>query len=236
MPSQRPEHDTMSAWSSAELREQATVPDDAASAHLSWASKRRRVATVYDTVAGKVSYDQALRNIDNETSELLQGSSNLATNPTNRPTPYPPEEVLFRRRNAPVRYAEHDVYFANERDFPDAGQGVLPDSDLLAAVHGYTSNFYEAVAKRELRGGARPERNVDERSMDETALLAFGILLEEAGREVLGRRGDLVFTEEADTPEASDDDEMTGEASRNTQSRARSTDTSKAKRRKLADP
>ena len=31
--------------------------------------------------------------------------------------------------------------------------------------------------------------------MDETALLAFGILLEEAGREGLGRRGDLVFTE-----------------------------------------
>lgn len=33
--------------------------------------------------------------------------------------------------------------------------------------------------------------------MDETALLAFGILLEEAGREALGRRGDLVFTEGA---------------------------------------
>lgn len=31
--------------------------------------------------------------------------------------------------------------------------------------------------------------------MDETALLAFGILLEEASREALGRRGDLVFTE-----------------------------------------
>lgn len=31
--------------------------------------------------------------------------------------------------------------------------------------------------------------------MDETALLAFGILLEEAGKAVLGRRGDLVFTE-----------------------------------------
>ena len=31
--------------------------------------------------------------------------------------------------------------------------------------------------------------------MDETALLAFGILLEESGREILGRTGDLVFTE-----------------------------------------
>ena len=31
--------------------------------------------------------------------------------------------------------------------------------------------------------------------MDETALLAFGILLEEASREAMGKRGDLVLTE-----------------------------------------
>jgi hypothetical protein len=31
--------------------------------------------------------------------------------------------------------------------------------------------------------------------MDETALLAFGILLEEASRDALGKKGDLVFTE-----------------------------------------
>ena len=42
-------------------------------------------------------------------------------------------------------------------------------------------------------------RIIDERSMDGTALLAFGILLEEASREVLGKRGDLVFTEGSDT-------------------------------------
>lgn len=41
--------------------------------------------------------------------------------------------------------------------------------------------------------------------MDETALLAFGILLEEAGREVLGRRGDLVFTEAAESPSEEED-------------------------------
>lgn len=31
--------------------------------------------------------------------------------------------------------------------------------------------------------------------MDETALLAFGIVLEEAAQEALGYNGDLVFTE-----------------------------------------
>ena len=42
------------------------------------------------------------------------------------------------------------------------------------------------------------EDNLDVRSMDETALLAFGILLEEAARETLGKDGDLVFTEGED--------------------------------------
>lgn len=109
-----------------------------------------------------------------------------------------PEEVLFSRKHAPQRYAEKDIYFAHE-DLPHAGRDVLPDSDLLKAVHGYASHFYEALGRRR-DGGEAPSRRaggrrVDERSLDETALLAFGILLEEAARESLGRNGDLVFTE-----------------------------------------
>ncbi len=107
-----------------------------------------------------------------------------------------PEEVLFRRRGAPQRFAERDIYFAHE-SLPDAGRDMLPDSDMLKAVHGYASRFYEVLGSRS--GGSGCGRGgscyVDERSMDETALLAFGILLEEAGREALGREGDLVFTE-----------------------------------------
>lgn len=104
-----------------------------------------------------------------------------------------PDEVLFRRESAPERYEEFDVYKAHEREVP---RGALPESDLLKAVHGYASDFYGALGRKvRARLG---ERDVDGRSMDETALLAFGILLEEAGREVLGRRGDLVFTEAAD--------------------------------------
>ncbi|KAM5352393.1 hypothetical protein ACJ41O_005116 [Fusarium nematophilum] len=104
------------------------------------------------------------------------------------------------RKDAPERYLEHDIYYAHERDLPRAGQGVLPESDLLKAIHGYTSAFYAARHR-----GHHPSdsRGAAERSMDETALLAFGILLEEAGKEVLGRRGDLVFTEgEDDAPVA----------------------------------
>ncbi|KAH7401856.1 Mnd1 family-domain-containing protein [Phaeosphaeria sp. MPI-PUGE-AT-0046c] len=51
--------------------------------------------------------------------------------------------------------------------------------------------------------------------MDETALIAFGILLEETTREVLGETGDLAFTEAADKDEervlAAGDDEDDGE-------------------------
>lgn len=78
---------------------------------------------------------------------------------------------------------------------------MLPESDLLKAIHGYASAFYNARD-----GGRSGGGGPDERSMDETALIAFGILLEEAGREVLGRRGDLVFTEGQD-----DDDDDDGE-------------------------
>jgi hypothetical protein len=108
---------------------------------------------------------------------------------------------LFRRKNAPVRYAEQDIYWANE-DLPDAGRRNLPDAGLLKSVHGYASRFYEAAAARLGPRCVVGTRIIDERSMDETALLAFGILLEEAGREALGKAGDLVFTEAAMEPKA----------------------------------
>jgi hypothetical protein len=177
-----------------------------------------------------------------------------ATQYSSRDVPYAPDEVLFRRQGAPIRFEENDIYYAHERELPTE-QRVLPDSDLLKAIHSYASQFYDrTTAKRQrqhkaawrrvrpaqaYRLGAnrvnssmakkisrregsndgpmghrlshirrdglsmhRDGRN-DERSMDETALIAFGILLEEAGKEVLGQNGDLVFTEaDMDLPDA----------------------------------
>lgn len=117
-----------------------------------------------------------------------------------------PEEVLFSRTNAPLRYAEKDIYFAHE-DLPDGGRGTLPDSDLVKALHGYASHFYEAMGQRHNRKGRGNTARVDERSMDETALLSVGILLEEAARESLGRNGDLVFTEGVDDDDDNGDDD-----------------------------
>lgn len=53
-------------------------------------------------------------------------------------------------------------------------------------MHAYAADFYHAM-------GGKGE--VSFFSMDETALLAVGILLEEAAGEVLGHRGDMVFVE-----------------------------------------
>jgi len=102
----------------------------------------------------------------------------------------PPEVVLFRRKNAPTRYVESDIYFANEREL----RTELPESDLLKALHCYTSDFYSRASADHGTG--------DYRSMDETALIALGILIEEAARDTLGQTGDLVFTEGEEVQES----------------------------------
>jgi hypothetical protein len=90
---------------------------------------------------------------------------------------------LFRRKNAPTRFVESDIYFANEREL----RTELPDSDLLKALHCYTSDFYSRTTAKDGTG--------DYQSLDETALIALGILMEEAARDTLGQTGDMVFVE-----------------------------------------
>ncbi|KAH7193061.1 uncharacterized protein B0J16DRAFT_316739 [Fusarium flagelliforme] len=188
---------------------------------------KRRIATVYDAVAGKVSYGLGPGPEPEEAQYTPRHPKSIRY--STKDVPLAPDEVLFRRKNAPERYLEHDIYYSHERDLPHGGQGVLPESDLLKAIHAYTSAFYSARNRHNQTTDAKP---VTDRSMDETALLAFGILLEEAGKEVLGRRGDLVFTEGAeDVPD--DGLKPTGDArfigNHDIALRGRS------KRRKLAD-
>ncbi|KAL2111047.1 hypothetical protein VUR80DRAFT_355 [Thermomyces stellatus] len=161
------------------------------------AEPRRRIATVFDAVAGRISTrDDEPLYAQTDDSEPQARSPRVTRHPT-RNVILSPEEALFRRKEAPLRWPHHDIYMAHERDLPDEGRDVLPSSDLLKALHSYASRFYDALG----HGGWREAhfvgtRNINERSMDETALLALGILLEEAGRDVLGERGNMVFTEE----------------------------------------
>nr|CEG05513.1 unnamed protein product [Fusarium clavum] len=188
---------------------------------------KRRIATVYDAVAGKISYGLGPGPEPEDAQYTPRHPKSIRY--STKDVPLAPDEVLFRRKNAPERYLEHDIYYSHERDLPHGGQGVLPESGLLKAIHAYTSAFYSARNRHHQTTDAKP---VTDRSMDETALLAFGILLEEAGKEVLGRRGDLVFTEGAedvpnDGPEPTDDARFIG--NHDIALRGRS------KRRKLAD-
>ena len=92
--------------------------------------------------------------------------------------------MLFRRSGAPVRYVENDIYWA-DKDLKK--EQVLPDTDLLKAVHVYASDYYGRALGT--------QGDVSFKSMDETALLAVGILLEEAATHVLGETGDLALVE-----------------------------------------
>ncbi|TGJ84288.1 hypothetical protein E0Z10_g4500 [Xylaria hypoxylon] len=155
---------------------------------------RRRQASVYDAVAGRVTTTLPIDSYHYHRSRVKHHKRNA---PDSRRDPtLAPEEVLFKRSGAPVRYAEKDIYQAHE-DLPDGGRNILPDSDLLKTIHNYAGHFYRDLPANKQIIRSETREGVSERSMDETALLAFGILLEEASREALGKRGDLVFTEGA---------------------------------------
>ncbi|KAK3328524.1 hypothetical protein B0T19DRAFT_193940 [Cercophora scortea] len=157
------------------------------------ARPRGREINVYDAVAGRVAAHEPLRS-PGGTRVTAPRRISITGFYASYDARLAPEEVLFRKEHAPDRYAENDIYWANE-DLPDAGRHVLPDSDLLKSTHSYASKFYDAMAHRLGPSCLVGSRTIDERSMDETALLAFGILLEEAGREAPGKRGHLVLTE-----------------------------------------
>jgi hypothetical protein len=88
---------------------------------------------------------------------------------------------------------EDEGFDSNDIDFVSS-DARLPESDLLEAIHSYSSHFYaNAVDNR----GSN-----DFASMDETALIAMGILLEELANHSLGETGDLVLVERDDEDES----------------------------------
>jgi len=122
--------------------------------------------------------------------------------------PISADTILYRRKRAPKRNPENDIYFADR--YLDASKDqALPDSDLLKSIHQYASDFYATVplaepvqARRKrneqgelIAGQPRPPRSYDYKSLDGTALIAMGILVEEMARDALGESGHLVFTE-----------------------------------------
>ena len=150
-------------------------------------TSNRQQLTLYDAIAGRATYEGVLshpqppRNANRDTT-----SHSL--------TPIPAEEVLFRLEGAPVRYEENDIYFADRHLDQRNELQRLPDSDLSKALHAYVSDFYAAIGD-----------GVDFVSLDETALLALGILVEEAAGGVWS--DGEVDEERVDESESEDSDE-----------------------------
>ncbi|RAK88383.1 hypothetical protein BO79DRAFT_148614 [Aspergillus costaricaensis CBS 115574] len=145
------------------------------------ARRQKRQATVYDAVAGRVNHHGFLPSVP--FSSKYRDTASSSTRPVR------PEEVLFRRQNAPQRYEENDFYFAHEALPPSC---PLPSSELLEAIHAYSADYYDHAT---IDGGRD-----DYQSMDETALIAMGILMEEMAKESLGETGDMVLVEGEEIP------------------------------------
>lgn len=161
---------------------------------LSWAMNVSIVGST-NTIVGRVN---------------TRGST-LRAHLNNNLKPLTAQQVLFARTGAPTIYAEKiDEYNYAKRAPPNS----IPDGDLLKALHTYSSDFYARMPDprfkdRRSRGDgeesfeamkARLKGCQDFRSMDETALLAMGVLMEEMISESLGETGDLAFVEEGETP------------------------------------
>ncbi|KAF2854598.1 hypothetical protein T440DRAFT_238132 [Plenodomus tracheiphilus IPT5] len=143
----------------------------------------RRKANVYDAVAGRIAQNGFIG---------ISADFKASTQPLR------PDEVLFKQAKAPVRYEETDYYYAHATT---AVQQQLPDGDLLSAIHAYVSKLFSRTAQ--------PGHDRIWRCMDETALIACGIILEEMAREELGATGDLALTEAADVKEEAPTKETT---------------------------
>ncbi|MCJ1350495.1 MAG: hypothetical protein MMC33_000476 [Icmadophila ericetorum] len=159
--------------------------------------KAKKRASVYDAVAGRISSTGFIAKTQFVSKKRDTTSSNTL--------PIPPEDVLLGRKGAPdldeIRPGDTSTDFYERKYWADerlAADQHLPDSDLLKAIHIYAADFYNrATIEKGLK---------DFRSMDGTALLALGILLEEKANEELGEAGDMVFVE------GEEEDRFTGAA------------------------
>ncbi|KAJ5547608.1 hypothetical protein N7513_004842 [Penicillium frequentans] len=136
----------------------------------------RHIASLYDSVAGRVNNNgfvapRPTRYGDTQAS----GGRDLR-----------PEEVLYRHKPKKLEQIVEDEsgYFAHENLPADR---PLPSSEILTAIHAYSSDFYA----NKLRDNGKHNFY----SMDESALLAVGILMEELAKEQLGETGDMALTE-----------------------------------------
>ena len=118
----------------------------------------------------------------------------------------PPGEALFRSSGAPTHYIESGIY---DQEHTLTKDEILPAPDLLKAIHSYSADFYAKTADA--------QADLSYQSLDGSALLALGILLEESCNVMLGGTGDLALLEEKIADEVSKDSSQAPNISSQTQ-------------------
>ncbi|KAI5783533.1 hypothetical protein EDC01DRAFT_209662 [Geopyxis carbonaria] len=91
----------------------------------------------------------------------------------------PADEVLGRRR--------HALQKGNE--YREVKKSCAPGNDIMTAIHRYSMEFYHASGMDDVSNG----------SMDESALLAIGVLLEETIHELLSQSGHMALIDRTST-------------------------------------
>ncbi|KIX00323.1 uncharacterized protein Z518_10462 [Rhinocladiella mackenziei CBS 650.93] len=142
-----------------------TVSGPATADDGSTSAQSVRAISVYDAVAGRA------------------GLNGFLTKDQIHVLPLAPEDFLLRRTTLP----EDLVYRSYDAAGELSGNDRLPESEMVKAIHSYASDFYSSATV--------DKGMYDFRSLDETALLAMGILLEEAVKEALGEGGDMALVE-----------------------------------------
>ncbi|KAI5849988.1 hypothetical protein BZA05DRAFT_65512 [Tricharina praecox] len=160
----------------------------------------RRQATVYDVVASRVNYAGFIKPRRRAPTHTTRNNthahphSHSHSHSHSREQEYrsavarPADEVLSRRLRAPADLSQLQ---------DDGAEGGAPDDELLLAVHQYAADFYDAHGMAE----------VSCRSLDETALIAIGLLLENTIDDLLGAGGHRVLVDKRALEEYHDDDD-----------------------------
>lgn len=102
------------------------------------------------------------------------------------------DEVLARSSHAPLDISP----------FPLEKKPLLPNNELLFAVHQYAADFYTMNG---LLG-------VNQRSFDETALIAVASLLENGCESLLGEKGHLVLVDRELLNEREEEEDGNGDS------------------------
>ncbi|KAJ5145278.1 hypothetical protein N7448_002670 [Penicillium atrosanguineum] len=144
---------------------------------------KRRMATIYDVIARRVGPHGFLkkaraskyRDTTSSTQKCIAPMDHLFKRPVHWNNKVKGEPYLKTDKLPPDNPMDRKMKYPRNR---------FPDNDLLTAMHAYAADKY-------ILGHERGRKNRNFVSFNESALLAFGILIEELSRSAVGPSGDI---------------------------------------------